>query len=197
MSAVRFDYSVLDRMVLAVELVRDRLKRAAAALEAAGVSYAVIGGNAVGSWVARHDPAAVRNTQDVDILLRRSDFEAAKAAMAGAGFVYRHAASIDMFLDGPKAKARDAVHVIYANEKVRPDSVAASPDVSTAETAADGYQVIGLEALVTMKLTSYRDKDRTHLRDMISVGLIDATWPARFPPPLGDRLQAVLDDPDG
>ena len=29
------------------------------------------------------------------------------------------------------------------------------------------------------------------------VGLIDATWPARFPPPLGDRLQELLDDPNG
>ena len=48
-----------------------------------------------------------------------------------------------------------------------------------------------------MKLTSYRLKDRVHLQDMISVGLIDETWPAKFPPALGERLQAVLDDPDG
>jgi hypothetical protein len=48
-----------------------------------------------------------------------------------------------------------------------------------------------------MKLTSYRDKDRMHLRDLIDVGLLDATWPAKFPPELGARLQAILDDPDG
>ncbi len=48
-----------------------------------------------------------------------------------------------------------------------------------------------------MKLTSWRDKDRTHLRDMIHVGLIDATWPARLPPPLGERLQSLLDNPNG
>jgi hypothetical protein len=184
-------------MVRAVEAVKDRLKRAASALEAAGVPYAVVGGNAVAAWVAQADEAAVRNTRDVDILLRRGDFPAARAALEAVGFVYRHAASIDMFLDGKGAKARDAVHVLYANEKVRADAVAASPDVTDATTAPAGHSVVTLEALVTMKLTSHRDKDRTHLRDMISVGLIDGTWPARFPPPLGERLQAVLDDPDG
>jgi hypothetical protein len=57
-------------MVRAVEKVRERLRRATAALEGAGIPYAVVGGNAVASWVARVDEAAVRNTQDVDILLK-------------------------------------------------------------------------------------------------------------------------------
>lgn len=181
----------------AADAVRDRMRRAADALGGAGVPYAVVGGNAVAEWVGSVDDAAVRNTRDVDILLRRSDFPAARVAMEAAGFVYRHAASIDMFLDGKGAKARDAVHVLYAGEKVRADAVAASPDVSDATVAPAGHTVVTLEALVTMKLTSYRLKDRVHLQDMISVGLIDGSWPARFPPPLGERLQAVLDDPDG
>src|SRR5580704_16771753 len=102
-----------ERMKDAVENVRRRLLRAAAALDAARVSYAVIGGNAVAAWVSRADEAAVRNTRDVDVLLRREDLVAASAALAGAGFVYRHVASVDLFLDGPEAKARDAVHVIF------------------------------------------------------------------------------------
>jgi hypothetical protein len=32
---------------------------------------------------------------------------------------------------------------------------------------------------------------------MIGVGLIDATWPGRFPPRLRERLQQLLDDPNG
>jgi hypothetical protein len=48
-----------------------------------------------------------------------------------------------------------------------------------------------------MKLNSFRDKDRVHIRDMISVGLIDATWPSRLPSQLGNRLQQLLDDPEG
>jgi hypothetical protein len=37
MSQVPFDNSILDRMVLAVERVRDRLKRTANILKAAGI----------------------------------------------------------------------------------------------------------------------------------------------------------------
>ncbi len=93
-----------ERVARAVENVRARLRRAAEALDGAGVPYAVVGGNAVAEWVGRADQAAVRATQDVDVLLRRADLEAAKVAMEAAGFVYRHAASIDMFLDGPGRK---------------------------------------------------------------------------------------------
>ena len=201
MSQVSFDNSILDRMVLAVERVRDRLKRTAKILEAAGIPYAVVGGNAVAAWVAKIDVAAIRNTQDVDILLRRDDLEAAKVAMEAAGFIYRHVKSIDMFLDGPDAKARDAVHILFAGEKVRPDSLAPSAEISEREitqTEFTGeFSVVSLEALVRMKLTSYRRKDQVHLLDMIDIELIDTTWPAKYPGELGQRLQQLLDDPDG
>jgi Uncharacterised nucleotidyltransferase len=180
----------------AADAVRDRLRRASAALESHGIPYAVIGGNAVAEWVGRVDAAAVRNTQDVDILLNRADLEAAKVVMESAGFVYRHAASIDMFLDGPDAKARDAVHVIFAGEKVRKEYSLPTPTLDESEAAQD-FRVLSLEALVRMKLTSFRDKDRTHLRDFIDIGTIDETWPAKFPPELAARLQELLDTPDG
>lgn len=61
----------------------------------------------------------------------------------------------------------------------------------------DNVRVVTFEGLVRMKLTSYRDKDRTHLRDMIEAGLLDEAWPARLLPELGERLQAILDDPLG
>src|SRR5947209_20501190 len=92
-----------ERMIRAVEKVKERLLRAAGALEKAGIPYAVVGGNAVAAWVAKVDESAVRNTQDVDLLLRRSDLEAASTALARIGFVQRHVAGIDLFLDGPKA----------------------------------------------------------------------------------------------
>ena len=62
-----------ERMSNAVEKVRLRLLRATTALGQARVPYAVAGGNAVAAWVSRVDEAAVRNTQDVDIILRRAD----------------------------------------------------------------------------------------------------------------------------
>jgi hypothetical protein len=187
---------VLDRMVRAVEKVRERLRRATAVLEAAGIPYAVVGGNAVAAWVARVDEAAVRNTQDVDILLNRSDLEAAIQALAGAGFVFRHVKGIDMFLDGPGAKARDAVHVLYAGEKVRNDDPIAAPGVDDSESI-ETIRVVNLESLLKMKLTSYRRKDQVHILDMIDVGLVDESWLTRLPAPLSERLKEVLDNPEG
>ena len=186
----------LDRMVSAVEKVRERLLRATDALEQAAVAYAVVGGNAVAAWVTRVDEAAVRNTRDVDILLRRIDLPAAITALESAGFVYRHVGALDIFLDGPDAKARDAVHIVFANEKVKPEELLPNPDVTEVENAAP-FRILTLEALVRVKLTAFRDKDRTHLRDLLDVGLIDADWTTRFPPQLAARLQHLLDTPEG
>ena len=185
-----------ERMSNAVEKVRQRLLRAARILEQAEITYAVAGGNAVAAWVSRVDESAVRNTQDVDILLRRADLPAARDALEQAGFVYRHAAGVDMFLDGPDAKARDAVHVLFAAEKVRPDYAEAAPDVSESEASA-GFRLLSLDALVRMKLTAFRDKDRVHLRDCIDVGLVDHMWLERVPAALRSRLQELLDTPEG
>lgn len=186
----------LDRMERAVEKVRDRLLRSTAALESAGVPYAVIGGNAVMAWVEQVDESAVRFTQDVDIVLRREDLGRATEALAKAGFTHRHVAGIDMFLDGPGAGPRDAVHVIFSGEKVRPEYVVAVPDAAES-VSFKAYRVLALEALVRMKLTSYRRKDQVHLLDMLSIGLIDSTWPARYPQELAARLQHLIDTPEG
>ena len=195
-TVVSFGSDVLERMVLAVEQVRERLHRSTAALEAAGVRYAVIGGNAVAAWVSRIDPAAARNTADVDIMISRDEFEQVKTALEKVGFVHRHAADIDMFLDGPNGKPREAVHVLFAGERVRRDYVEAAPDLNETEEL-ETFRVLAFEPLVRMKLTSFRDKDRTHLRDMIEVGLLDDTWPGRLPTELGRRLQQLLDSPEG
>lgn len=183
-------------MIRAVEKVRDRLRRATAALNKAGVPYAVAGGNAVAAWVSRVDEAAVRNTQDVDILLRRADLPAATAALAAAGFIYRHVKSLDIFLDGENTSARDAVHVVFAGEKVRPESPVPSPDVSESEET-DAFRLVTLEALVRMKLAAFHDKDRTHLRDLIEIGLVNADWCNRVPAPLDARLRELIDHPEG
>jgi hypothetical protein len=196
MTTVPLGLQSWDRTRQAVDKVRERLLRATAALEKAGVAYAVIGGNAVATWVGQVDQSAVRFTQDVDLLIRRADLGAAKQALAPAGFVYRHSARIDMFLDGPNAKARDAVQVIFAGEKVRPEYDLPAPEVSEIESS-EAFRVLQLDALVRMKLTSFRDKDRTHLRDMLDVGLVDQSWVDRFPKPLGDRLQELIDNPEG
>lgn len=101
-----------------------------------------------------------------------------------------------MFLDGPGGRPKDTVHVLFAGEKVRPDDALPTPDAAESEPGAQ-FQVLSLEALVRMKLTSFGLKDRVHLLDLIGIGLVDQTWPTRLPPELGARLQQLLDNPDG
>jgi len=116
--------------------------------------------------------------------------------MEAAGFTYRHAAGIDMFLDGPRAKFRDAVYILFAHEKVKEDYVEPVPGVDKS-FVDKSVRFLPLDSLVIMKLTSFRDKDRTHLRDLISIGLLDAAWLDRLQPLLAERLKQLLDTPEG
>ncbi len=181
---------------MAAERVKERLRRATKALDGAGVTYAVVGGNAVAEWVVRVDEEAVRTTRDVDLMVRRADLPAARSALEAAGFVYQKVIGEDVFLDGPQGKPSGGLHVLMAGEKVHPTDEFACPKVDESERAAE-FQVATLPALVRMKLTSWRLKDRVHLLDMIHAGLIDATWPARLPPLMAMRLQGLLDNPNG
>jgi len=184
-----------SRMERAVEKVQERLRRAVAVLEATGVPYAVVGGHAVRVWVSQVDEAAVRNTKDVDILIRREDMDKIRPAMEEAGFVFRQSAGLTMFLDGPEGNPREAIHLVFAGEQVREGEPQSNPTLGDS-APVDDFKTIGLETLVKMKLNSFRLKDRVHLIDMLDVGLIDKGWVTRLPDALGARLQRLIDDPD-
>jgi hypothetical protein len=185
-----------QRIDRAVEKVKDRLRRVVRALNGARIPYAVIGGNAVQHWVAQVDESVVRNTRDVDIILNELDLDRAIAALEAEGFIYRRSAGVSMFLDGPEAKARDAVHVVFAGKKVREEYPEPVPEIEHYELMDDA-RTLPFESLVRMKLTSFRRKDQVHLLDMISIGLVDQSWLGRLPAELGLRLQELLDDPEG
>ena len=187
---------ILERMARAVEKVTERLHRAAQALEAGNIPYAVIGGNCVAAWVAKIDAGAVRTTRDVDILIRREDLDAAKAAMDAVGFDYAFTSGVHLFVERPDGKPSEGVHLLFANEKVKPTDPVPAPDLTESQRG-EKFQVLELEAIVRMKLVANRDKDRTHIRDLIGVGLIDSTWPEKFPDVLAERLQQILANPDG
>src|SRR5437763_5532690 len=93
-----------ERALVAADKVKERLRRATKALDDAGVPYAVAGGNAVAEWVGRVDEDAVRTTRDVDLLIRRTDLPAARAALEGAGFVCDQLPDADRFIDGSQGK---------------------------------------------------------------------------------------------
>jgi hypothetical protein len=183
-----------NRMERAVERVNERLRRTVGVLETAKVPYAVIGGHAVRAWVAQVDEAALRTTCDVDILIRPADLPALISAMTAAGYHHCITNGLNMFVEHPEASARDAVHILLVGNVER--SGEPNPDIEPAARAAD-FQTVSFETLVRMKLNAFRDKDRVHLRDMISLGMIDASWLKKFPEPLGVRLEELLNDPDG
>lgn len=168
----------------------------AASNRCAPLGSRTICGNAVAAWVARVDETAVRFTQNVGILLRRIGFAAAKAALERDGFVYRYVAGMDNFLDSADAKPRDAVHIVFAGGKVRTHEALPYPDVADSEQA-DQFRILSLGALVQIKLTAFRDKDRVHLRDLLDVELIDDSWVTRYRPDLASRLKQLIDNPSG
>jgi hypothetical protein len=155
-----------------------------------------VGGHAVAAWVARIDPAAVRTTVDVDLLIERVDLPRAIAALEAVGFVHSFTSGINIFVDGPQGKAREAVHILFAGEPVKPADPAPAPEL-TAARMLDGYRIVDLDRLITMKLTAFRLKDRVHLLDMIDVGLIDAATLERVPAVLRPRLEELLANPQG
>lgn len=180
--------------VMAVERVQQRLRRVAAALEAAGVRYAVVGGNAVASWVGRVDPGATRATKDVDILVRREDVPRVSAAITALGFAREDLRDLVLFIDPDEPSKRSGVHLVWAGEKIRPSYSVSSPLVEEAVRDPDGFWVVDLAALVRMKLTSFRDIDRVHVADMLGVGLVGPEVRAAIPAELIGRLEQIERD---
>ena len=179
---------------MAVDRVEKRLRAVAAALDGAGVAYAIVGGNAVAAWVGRVDPGATRATKDVDVLVRRGDLDAVTAALGGLGFERQDLRGLTLFVDPAEPSRRSGVHLVWAGELVRPSYAAPAPDVSEAVRDPDGFLVLDLPALLRMKLTSFRDIDRVHVRDLVEVGLVDEAARAALPEPLRGRLDQLAAD---
>jgi len=182
---------------MAVDRVEKRLRKVTAALDAAGVPYAVIGGNAVAAWVGRMDPAATRATKDVDLLVRRDDIDRVDAVMESLNFQRQDLRRLVLFIDPEEPSKRSGVHLVWAGEKVRPSYTCSAPSVEEAVRDPEGFMVLNLSALVRMKLTSFRAIDQAHVADLLSVELIDASIRSSLPPELLERLKMVeqtLDD---
>lgn len=181
----------------AVEEVQERLRRTVAALNSRNIPYAVVGGNAVAIWVATKDEGAIRATKDVDILVDRRDLLPIITVMDRAGFQHTDVHGVSMFIDRDDPIPSRGVHLVFAQEKVRPQDLEPTPAVKIGIRDEDGAPALDLPELLTMKLIAFRDLDRVHIRDMLRVGLIGPDWVERVPAQLRSRLEEILANPDG
>jgi len=182
--------------VMTMERVEKRLRQVAAALDAAAIPYAVVGGNAVAAWVSRIDPAATRATKDVDLLVRKEDDAKISEVMHALGFTRQDPRPLVLFIDPEEPSKRSGVHLVWSDTLIRPSYACPSPSVDEAVRDPEGFAVLDLVALVRMKLTSFRDIDRVHVADLAQVGLIDDAIRQSLAPELAQRLVSILDAQD-
>lgn len=174
-----------------LEQLTEVARRVCGALLAAGISYRIVGGLAVLFHVQSRDPLAARLTKDVDLAIDRADLGRIVNAVRPVGLEYRHVAGVDMLVDAAEPKARSAVHLVFIREKVRPQYVEAVPDFSEPAVAEEGILLAPVADLVRMKLTSLRMRDKTHIIDLDSVGLITPEIESALPEVLRQRLEQV------
>jgi hypothetical protein len=177
-----------------VEQLFEVVRRFHAALTKAGIPYRVVGGLGVFLQVSARDPLAARLTRDVDVAVDRNDLRRIADAVRDFGFRYRHVAGVDLLVDATKPKAHSAVHFVFVREKVRPDYVEPVPDFSKPTTTEEGILVASILDLVRMKLTSFRLRDKVHLIDLDSVGLISAKIETGLSDKLRQRLRQVREE---
>lgn len=176
---------------MAVNRVARLLIKVTKVLDAAHIPYAVVGGNAVAAWVASIDPEAIRTTKDVDLLARREDLPAMADALRRIGFDQFEVMGVPMFVDRRRPSPKSGVHVVVANEKIRPHYAHPAPDVTDSVHSKSGFMVINLPSLVAMKLQSFRLIDQTHIVDLKGVGLITQELVSLLPPDLRERLMKI------
>ncbi|MGI8992379.1 MAG: hypothetical protein ACR2I2_22715 [Bryobacteraceae bacterium] len=156
------------------------------------IPYELVGGMAVAARIEQVDRDQIMLTRDVDIMIRRSDLERVKQASERYGFHFRRAAGLDMLLYGEEKKAINAIHLIFTGETIKPDQ-APNPALAPEHVMVHGREVavIPVSDLVRMKLNSYRDKDRVHVRGIDAAGLITPAVERALPEELRARLKIV------
>lgn len=169
------------------------LERISSAFTVAGIPHELIGGLGVLVHVEEAAPEQARLTRDVDLLVRRADLARIKETAANAGFRFRRIAGVDLLTFGETESARNAVHLRFSEEQVRPDDVTATPSIAPESKDLHGATILvaPVADLLRMKLTSFRLKDQVHVQDLLAANLITPAIEQSLPPTLHARLQQV------
>lgn len=171
--------------------VEELLRKVTEALNRAQVPYALVGGNAVAAWVSTVDPDAVRATKDVDVLARRSDLAEMRDALLEIGLIQTDVLGVTIFVERENPSPKRGLHVVIANEIIRPHYRHPAPDVGARVTNIAPYPVVDLPSLVAMKLQSFRPIDQAHIVDLKGVGLITPELIAALPNDLRERMSQI------
>jgi hypothetical protein len=160
----------------AFEQLFDLVRRVHMALTQAGIEYRIVGGVAAFLHVNDIDPFAARLTRDVDVAIKSGDFDAVARIAERNGF----GDADGKWLDARQNNGRRIVHLL----SIGPGS---SPSVTTKE----GISLAPVSDTLRMKLTSFRLKNKVHIIDLDSVGLITPEIEQALPEALRARLDHV------
>ena len=149
------------------DAVHETMRRVAAALDRAGIAYAIVGGMAVNAH--RH----ARTTKDVDLLLTAAGFSAFKQLVAAASCC--RAGPSRRFTDPNTGVTFD---ILIAGQF--PGSGAAGPvafpDPASVALEIDNLRVIDLATLVELKLAARRYQDFADVVNLIRENRLDETF---------------------
>ena len=185
------------RYCAVMDELAQRLERIVTALRQHEVPYALRG--RTGGHLVGFDRRSARYAHDERHrhFAPREDLPKAKAAAATVGLDFAVVMGVSMFIEKLNPQPSSGVHILWANEIVRPGDPLPAPAMEDATILENNKSVVSLQALVIMKLTAWRRHDQVHLDDLLKVGLIDASWCARLPALLAARLQHLIDTPEG
>ncbi len=152
------------------------LQKLSVPLEKAGVPHELVGGLAVFLHVENADSTHSSLTRYIDLMIERADLPRVIAIAESQGFRFRHRAGVDTLLYGESTSARNVIHLLFAHEKVKASQLEEHPAIRPTRTVLHGqdFLVIPVLELVRMKLNSFRDQDRVHIRGLEAAGLITA-----------------------
>jgi len=170
--------------------LHETLRRLATRLVAEGISYALVGGMALG------EHGYVRMTEDVDLLLTSAGVARFREWLVGRGYVATHPGALRSFRD---ADSGVRIEILVAGEfpgDGKPKPVA-FPDPDAAGTDVAGLRVLTLPKLVELKLASgtsapHRLRDLADVQEIIKIRLLDEAFASELDASVRDAYLDLL-----
>jgi hypothetical protein len=158
----------------------ETLRRLATRLDDEGISYALLGGMALG------EHGYVRMTEDIDVLLTREGLDRFRSRLLGRGYVATH--------PGATRACRDAetgvrIEILVSGEfpgDGKPKPVC-FPDPATSAVDVGGFRVLALPRIIELKLASgmsapHRLRDLADVQEIIKARGLDEAFAAQLDP---------------